>query len=266
MVYATQPFNHAKQLVMLRLSSSYLIRDNFSCHFLSLEISKNCISWDFFNRFPALAAVTTTGFRISSWSVMLSSSAYLAASFKSDWWPHATACSSNSLTASTIWFELLLVSADRMPLPLFPLGRYNKEVRLSGCLPSFSTMIFRAAISTSLNSDRALCCVHVKYRSTGSAYWLVACTRWQLDRGLDHIIDILRRYYLAAHARASRSSWRTFSNIPRNLWCFPSSRTMMVVVSSILIPDSSSTWAPLFTLPLSTFSDSSGGRYPASLL
>ena len=176
------------------------------------------------------------------------------------------ACSSNSLTASTIWFELLLVSTDRMPLPPFPLGRYNKEVRLAGCLPSFSTMIFRAAMSTSLNSDRVLCCVHIKYRSTGSAYGLVACTRLQSDRGLNHIIDILRRYYLAAHARTSHSSCRTFSNTPRNLWCFPSPRSMMVVVSSILIPDSYSTWAPLFTLPLSTFSDSSVGRYPASLL
>ena len=115
MVYATQPFNHAKQLVMLRLSSSYLIRNNFSCHFLSLEISKNSISWDFFNRFPALAAVTTfpsvkthTGFRISSWSVLLSSSAYLAASFKSDWWPDATACSSNSLTGLSFYSCLLI--------------------------------------------------------------------------------------------------------------------------------------------------------------
>ena len=140
MVYATQPFNHAKQLVMLRLSSSYLIRDNFSCHFLSLEISKNCISWDFFNRFPALAAVTTTGFRISSWSVMFSSSAYVAASFTSDWWPDAMECSSNSLTASKVWSEfwynfssdfilvsLYSCSTERRPLPHFSLGRLTKK-------------------------------------------------------------------------------------------------------------------------------------------
>ena len=42
--------------------------------------------------------------------------------------------------------------------------------------------------------NRGQCCVHIKYRSTGSAHWLVACTRLQSDSGLDHIIDILRRY------------------------------------------------------------------------
>ena len=42
--HVAQPFNHAKQLVMLRLSSSHLIRNNFPCHFLSLAISKNCFS------------------------------------------------------------------------------------------------------------------------------------------------------------------------------------------------------------------------------
>ena len=235
--HVAQPFSQAKQLLMLRLSSSHLIPNNFPCHFLSLAISKNCISWDFFSRFPALAAVSTfpsvvthTGFRISSWSVMLSSSAYLAASFTCDWWPDAMACSSNSLTASTVWSEfwynfssdLILVilyscSTDCRPLPPFSLGRYNKEVRLAGCLPPFSTMIFRAALFTPLNSDRDQYCVHIKYRSTGSAYWLVACTRLQSDRGLDHITDILRRYSLAAHARASRSSCRTFSTTPRNL-------------------------------------------------
>ena len=161
--HVAQLFNHAKQMVMLRLSSSHLIRNNFPCHFLSLAISKNCISWEFLDRFPALAAVTSTvpsvvthtGFRISSWSVMLSSSVYLAASFTSDWWPDAVACSSNSLTTSTVWSEfwynfssdLILVSlfscsTDRRPLPHFSFGRYNKEVRLAGCLPPFSTMIF----------------------------------------------------------------------------------------------------------------------------
>ena len=56
------------------------------------------------NTFPSV--VTHTGFRISSWSVMFSSSAYLiylAASFTSDWWPDTTAYSSNSLTDSTVW-------------------------------------------------------------------------------------------------------------------------------------------------------------------
>ena len=110
--HVAQPFNHAKQLVMLRLSSSHLIWKNFPCHFLSLAISKNCFSWDCFNIFPALAAITTfpsfvthTGFRVSSWNVMLSSSAYFPASFTSDWWPDAMACSSNSLTASTVWYN-----------------------------------------------------------------------------------------------------------------------------------------------------------------
>ena len=45
MVYVgheAQPFNHAKQLVMLRPSPSHLVRNNFPCHFLSLAISKNC--------------------------------------------------------------------------------------------------------------------------------------------------------------------------------------------------------------------------------
>ena len=122
----------------MRLSLILLI----PCHFLSLAISKNCFSWDRFNRFPALAGVTTfpsvvthTGFRESSWSVMLSSWAYLTASFTSDWWPDAMACSSNSLTASTVWSEfwynfssdLILVilyscSTDRRPLPPFSLG------------------------------------------------------------------------------------------------------------------------------------------------
>ena len=174
--------------------------------------------------------VTHTVFRVSSWSVMLSSSAYSAASLISDRWPDAMACSSNSLTASTVWSEfwynfssdlisviLYSCSTDRKPLPPFSLGRYNKEVRLAGCLPPFSTMIFRAGLSTFLNSDRGLCCVHIKYRSTRSEYWLVACTQLQSDRGVDHIIDILRRYSLAAHARASRSSCRTFSSTPRNL-------------------------------------------------
>ena len=32
-------------------------------------------------------------------------------------------------------------STDRRPLPPFSLGRYNKEVRLAGCLPPFSTII-----------------------------------------------------------------------------------------------------------------------------
>ena len=110
--HVAQPFNHAKQLVMLMLSSSHLIRNNFSCHFLFSAISKNCMPWDFFNRFPDLAVVTTfpsvvthTGFRISSWSAMFSSSAYVAASFTSDWWLDAMACSSNSLTASKVWSE-----------------------------------------------------------------------------------------------------------------------------------------------------------------
>ena len=76
--HVAQPFNHVKQLFMLRLSSSYLIRNNFPCHFLSLAISKYCFSWDCFNRFPALAAVTAfpsvvthTGFRVSSWRVII---------------------------------------------------------------------------------------------------------------------------------------------------------------------------------------------------
>ena len=123
--------------------------------------------------------------------------------------------SSNSLTASTVWSEfwydfssdlilviLYLCSTDRRPPPPFSLCRYNKEVRLAGCLSPFSTMMFRAALST--YSDRGQCCVHIKYRRTGSGYWLVACTRLQSDRELDHIIDILRRCSLAAHARASR--------------------------------------------------------------
>ena len=32
--HVAQPFNNAKQLVVLRLSSSHLIRNNFPCHFL----------------------------------------------------------------------------------------------------------------------------------------------------------------------------------------------------------------------------------------
>ena len=35
-----------------------------------------------------------------------------------------------------------MCSTDRRPLTPFSLGRYNKEVRLAGCLPPFSTMIF----------------------------------------------------------------------------------------------------------------------------
>ena len=143
MVYVglvAQPFNHAKQLVMLMLSFFHLIWNNFSCHFLFSAISKNCIPWDFFNRFPDLAAVTTfppvvthTGFRISRWSVMFSSSTYVAASFTSDWWPDAMACSSNSLTASKVWSEfwynfrsdlilegLYSCSTDRRSLPFLP--------------------------------------------------------------------------------------------------------------------------------------------------
>ena len=186
---------------MLRLSSFHLIRNNFPCHFLSLAISKNCFSWDCFSRFPPLAAVITfpsvvthTGFRVSSWSVILSSSAYLAASYTSDWWPDAMACSSNSLTVCTVWSEfwcnfsrnfilvtLYSFSTDQRPLPPFSLGTYNKEVRLTGCLPPLSTMIFRTALSTSLNSDRGQCWVHIKYRSSVSAYWLVDCTRLQSD-------------------------------------------------------------------------------------
>ena len=46
-------------VVMLRLSSSHLTRNSFPCHSLYLAFSKNYLSWDFFNRFPALAAVTT---------------------------------------------------------------------------------------------------------------------------------------------------------------------------------------------------------------
>ena len=67
------------------------------------------------------------------------------------------------------------------------------------------------------NSVRVQCWVHIKWRSTARGYRLVARTRLQSDRGLERIIDILHKYSLA------------------------------VVVSSILIPDSSSTWAPLFT-------------------
>ena len=140
--HVVQPFNHAKQLVMLRLSSSHLIWNNFPCHFLSLAISKKCFSWDCFNRFPILAAVTTfpsvvthTGFRISSWGVTLSSSAYLAAFIISKWWPDAMACSSDSLIVSTVWSEfwynfssdLLLASlyscsTNHRPLPPIVVG------------------------------------------------------------------------------------------------------------------------------------------------
>ena len=39
---------------------------------------------------------------------MLSSSAYLAASFTSDWWPDAMACSSNSLTNRIITIIIII--------------------------------------------------------------------------------------------------------------------------------------------------------------
>ena len=70
----SQPFNHTKQLVMLRLSSSHLIRNFFSCHFcLSdpqelrlLRFLQQITSFYLYlsNTFPSV--VTHTGFRISS--------------------------------------------------------------------------------------------------------------------------------------------------------------------------------------------------------
>ena len=151
--HVAQPFNHAKQLVMLRLSSSHLIRNNFPCHFLSLAISTNYFSWDCFSRFPALAAVTTfpsvvthTGFRVSSWSMMLSSSANLAAS----WWPDAMECPSNSLTASTVWSEFWYnFSSDLILVTL-----YWCSTDRSPPLPSW-------VLATVLNYDLPSCFVHI---------------------------------------------------------------------------------------------------------
>ena len=59
--------------------------------------------------------------------------------------------------------------------------------------------------------------------------------------------DICRRYFLAAHSKTSLFSCITLSSTPRNMHCFPSSRLVIVVVSSNIIPESSLTSTPLLT-------------------
>ena len=109
------------------------------------------------------------------------------------------------------------------------------------------------------NSVRVQCCVHIKWRSTARGYRLVARTRLQSDRGLEHIIDILHKYSLAARARASRSSFQTFSStsgicsvfLPQEPWWWLSRPSSYQTRLALGLPSS--------RVPLSTFSDSSGG-------
>ena len=126
------------------------------------------------------------------------------------------------------------------------------------------------------NSVRVQCCVQfcvqccvqccVLWRSTARGYRLVARTRLQSDRGLEHIIDILHKYSLAARARASRSSFETFSStsgissvfLPQEPWWWLSRPSSYQTRLALGLPSS--------RVPLSTFSDSSGGWYPASPL
>ena len=59
-------------------------------------------------------------------------------------------------------------------------------------------------------------CVHIKYVSTGKAYWLDATAFAWSDNGLDQIIDSLCNYVFAAASSTCLSSCLVFSKTPRN--------------------------------------------------
>ena len=60
-------------------------------------------------------------------------------------------------------------------------------------------------------------CVHIKYVSTGKAYWLNASTFAWSDNGLDQMIDSLCKYVFAVASSTFLSSCLVFSKTPRNL-------------------------------------------------
>ena len=60
-------------------------------------------------------------------------------------------------------------------------------------------------------------CVHIKYVSTGKAYWLDATTFEWSDNGLDQMIDSLCKYVFAVASSTFLSSCLVFSKTPRNL-------------------------------------------------
>ena len=60
-------------------------------------------------------------------------------------------------------------------------------------------------------------CVHIKYVSTGKAYWLDATTFEWSDNGLDQMIDSLCKYVFAVASCTFLSSYLVFSKTPRNL-------------------------------------------------
>ena len=72
-------------------------------------------------------------------------------------------------------------------------------------------------------------------------------TRLWSDKGFVQMIDIRRRYSLAAHSKTSFSSCITLSSAPGNLYCFPSSRLGSLAVSFDIIPELSLTCTPHIT-------------------
>ena len=119
---------------------------------------------------------------------------------------------------------------------------YRMAVEPLGCFPPFSTTILRASLSNFSSFVTGHSCIQIRQPNTGNANWLEAVTRLWSDRGLDQMIDMLRRNSLAAHSKDIFSSFFAVSKTPKNLYGLPSSRSEIQIFSSTVSPEASWLW------------------------
>ena len=148
----------------IRSSSLSLSVTSFPCYFCSLTSSRTldsrCLLRRFFTLFPGItspSSVTQTESGYLNCSCRPYSFAYTAASFVSAWCrtllevPYhlhsRISVLMYRLTAAFTFVSLYPVSMGRSPLPPLSCDRYNRDVEPQGCLPPFSTTIFRASLS-----------------------------------------------------------------------------------------------------------------------